>query len=256
MISLINRYVRGATAAEYAANLRRVYTVHTIQVFETLLCKSKLFFWESKPDVKHELSIVLQNFCSNKTWYDWFPLTMERRFASVHGLSFFCLKTWDKHSSFFCRLVFWSSNILLLNKCKDRLSELWQRDRIHYHLPKKLCLNWLCFLQLKLKRQTCDFPKCLTKSCWILLLVTLHIKKSGSCRLIIEMKLTFTLRFDNSLLSQLIFILWTFFFNPRRVSGVCLTTFLWLPNLTSGPVITSCEERESLFGTTEMIVIF
>lgn len=89
MISLINRYVRGATAAEYAANLRRVYTVHTIQVFETLLCKSKLFF--GKPDMKYELSLVLKN--SNKTWCDWFPLTMERRFSSIHGLSFFCLKT-------------------------------------------------------------------------------------------------------------------------------------------------------------------
>ena len=31
-ILLICRYVRGATAAEYAANLRNVYTVHTIQV--------------------------------------------------------------------------------------------------------------------------------------------------------------------------------------------------------------------------------
>ena len=29
----IFRYVRGATAAEYAANLRKVYTVHTIQVY-------------------------------------------------------------------------------------------------------------------------------------------------------------------------------------------------------------------------------
>ena len=119
-----------------------------------------------KLDVKYELSIVLKNFGSNKTWCDWFP-SMERRFSSVHGLSFFVSKPETNTRVFFVAWFFGGA--------------------IFYANVKTVCLNFdsetdyiiTCQkkLQLKLKCQTCDFPKCLTKSCWILLLVILHIKK-------------------------------------------------------------------------------
>lgn len=38
----ISRYVLGATAAEYAANLRKVYTVHTIQVLNVSYSNAKV----------------------------------------------------------------------------------------------------------------------------------------------------------------------------------------------------------------------
>ena len=73
---IISRYIRGATAAEYAANLRNVYKVHTIQVREIKFLNFHTCIWTNTTSNCQALNT--DNACTSVrlftifvSWTDW-----------------------------------------------------------------------------------------------------------------------------------------------------------------------------------------